>query len=419
MAASKSTMEFSSPTDGIFTWATPLSQPRDLDFSTKRKCNNDSGYNSVSPASVSRTLNHHYSGATPDITEDTRFVSREGEVMYTPATKVKTDCKRLLLHCSQDGKSSEYLGSPPIGEMDSYSDFLMDASLYTEPMDISVVESSPQLNIIPEESLDMCEITKKITVDLSMDVSSICSEPITPLRKIYADRLFKTPLTPIKASYTSPRKKRFPLKKKVHRPKFLTGFEKIDILYQLGEKSTYNPAIERILSYLSDNDLSNVTMVSKSWKNICLSNPKAKERWLNYISRRKEIKENLHCSGGKQKISTTPLLNRNHSTPLKLRQPSSPPVSPSKLRFHLFQKEASKLKEDETLMACPSCSLPSTCSPSTRLGRCSRLSCGMEFCCSCRSPYHGRRPCTTSTPISPQKPKRIGSKESKRFLRRL
>lgn len=426
MAVSNNNIEFSSPVKESFSWVTPDNDFNKLCFPSKRKCNSDSGYvsSSISPGSGCRTSSSNRLLMTPDISSCSRFGMRAQGEIYTPAITVKPDyLKKRLLQSSEDAHSSSFINAIPVDEVDSYTEF-MDTSLYTEPMEISIIEANQHCSTSPvdlnaEENLDMREISKKITVDLSADeVNSICSEPITPFRsKIPADRLYSSSSS-FKSSLTSPRKKRQFLKKKT-RVKSLVGCEKVDFLSQLGEKANYSLAVCKILDYLSDSDLGNITMVSKTWKNVCLSYPKAKERWRKYIADRKERKENLHCSGGKQKRVMTPLLNRNHSTPLQMRQPASPPVSPSKYRFHLFQKEARKLKEDEKLLECPRCSLPSTVSPLIRYGRCSRAGCGLEFCSSCRSPYHGTTPCTTSTPTSPQRPKRIGSKESKRFLRRL
>lgn len=299
MAAFNNKIEVASPSEEFFVWATPNNEYSKLEHLCKRKCNSDSGYmsSSVSPASGCRKVISNYMLTTPEISSRDRHSEyRKSGSLYTPAMKLQSDClNKRQLQYSQE-KKTYFLNTPTINEMDSFSDFLMDASLYNEPMDISMIESSPQLLDIENtrKELDLCEINKTFSAELPIETNSFCSEPATPMKRMNTDRLFKTQIS-FRTSYTSPRQKKCQTKKKVRRPRSLVGFEKVDILFQLGERANYSIAVRKILSYLSDSDLSSITMVSKTWKNICLSCPKSKERWLKYVSDRRERKENLHC----------------------------------------------------------------------------------------------------------------------------
>ncbi|KAK9505478.1 hypothetical protein O3M35_009526 [Rhynocoris fuscipes] len=383
---------YGSPMDDVLVWATPRNTQKDDEPACKRKCD-DSGYASCSSItkSISKILVN-----TPEVC-NSGF--NDDERVYTPYVKQSPQGvkKRIFTKIEEP---STYNCTLPV--VDSYSEFLIDASLYTEPIEISDKDSTlSMINEEPNSSLGVTEISKQINVNLEIDPCS----------------------TPLKNKTTPKKKSRTPIKKKGMRHRSLYGFENVDILFQLGERKNYSLIVSKILSYLSDSDLSSVTMVSHTWRNICLRDTRARSRWFKYIETLKDRKENLNLVAKKLKRSHTPLGNNNmnHSTPLQVRQPKSPPVSPSKFRFHLFQKEAKTLKDDEVLMECPRCSRPSACSPSTLIGECRSIACMLKFCTVCRTPAHDRSPCPYLTPVTPTKKKHttIGSKESKRFLRRL
>lgn len=391
MSSSRHKEGYGSPMDEVYIWATPRNSQNDSEPACKRKYD-DSGYASCS--SVSKSASKVLVNTPED--SNVRFIENEG--VYTPYIKASPQGVKKRIFSKSEEKCTIYGCSSPA--VDSYSDFLIDASLYTEPMEINGRESALcMISEEPDSNFGVTEISKQIDVNLEIEPGS----------------------TPRKIVESPKKKSRSPLKKKFTRHRSLHGFERVDILFQLGERKNYSLIVSQILSYLSDSDLSNVTMVSSTWRNICLKDSRARSRWYKYIEYLKERKENLHLSSSKLKRTQTPLMNRNHSTPLHIKQPKSPPVSPTKFRFHLFQKEARTLKEDEVLMECPRCSRPSACSPSTLIGECRGIACMLKFCTVCRTPAHERSPCPFLTPVTPTKRKHtmIGSKESKRYLRRL
>lgn len=133
-----------------------------------------------------------------------------------------------------------------------------------------------------------------------------------------------------------------------------TGREKVDFLSLLGEKSNHLNLVSKILSYLGPSDLCSVSMVSTVWRRICENDFCANGRRMSYILRKQNIKENLKEMTFKKKreedIQTSP--KSRHYTrkgflmdvqnllhvPVQQRAPNSPPVSPSKVKFHSFVK---------------------------------------------------------------------------------
>uniref|UniRef100_T1HJN3 ZBR-type domain-containing protein n=1 Tax=Rhodnius prolixus TaxID=13249 RepID=T1HJN3_RHOPR len=346
MTSSRLKEGYGSPMDESYVWATPRNSQKDLEPACKRKYD-DSGYASCS--SVSKSASKVLVNTPEDTNE--RFNGNEGA--YTPYIKASPQAIKKRIFNKSEGKFTTYNCSSPA--VDSYSDFLIDASLYTEPMEITSREAALcMITEEPDSSLGVTEISKQIDVNLEI-------EPSSPNKTLNSPK--KKPRSPFKkkGSYRS-----------------LYGFEKVDIMFQLGERKDYSVIVTKILSYLSDNDLSNVTMVSSTWRNVCLKDNRARSRWYNYVEDLKERKENLHL-------------------------------------------EARTLKENEVLMECPRCSRPSACSPSTLVGECRGIACMLKFCTVCRTPAHDRSPCPFLTPVTPTKRKHttIGSKESKRFLRRL
>ncbi|KMQ95797.1 f-box only protein 43-like protein [Lasius niger] len=134
-----------------------------------------------------------------------------------------------------------------------------------------------------------------------------------------------------------------------------TGREKVDFLSLLGEESNHLNLVSKILSYLGPPDLCSVSMVSAAWRRICESDFCANERRMSYILRKQNIKENLRMTIMKKAkheddIQTSPKSRRYIRKgflvdvqnllydPAQTRPPSSPPVSPSKVKFHSFVK---------------------------------------------------------------------------------
>ncbi|CAH0381130.1 unnamed protein product [Bemisia tabaci] len=151
----------------------------------------------------------------------------------------------------------------------------------------------------------------------------------------------------------------------------LFGVSHVDFLYFLGVKNIHNPVLQRIYSYLSDHDLYNVARVSKTWHTLVKSNNSTRERIENFL--RKPLKENIVPGASLAKVCDDDELPASLIGRVKLMEiqnrtanhqnvqnqgktastDKSPPVSPSKVRFHLFQKEAQKLDPGEQLVQCP------------------------------------------------------------------
>lgn len=132
-----------------------------------------------------------------------------------------------------------------------------------------------------------------------------------------------------------------------------TGRDKVDFLSLLGEESNHLNLVSKILSFLTPQDLCSVSMVSKVWRKICKSDSCANKRKLSFIMRKNTIKENLRLlvmakkAKREEDIQTSPRSRRYVRKGYLLdvqnllqvpTQPNSPPVSPSKIKFHSFVK---------------------------------------------------------------------------------
>ncbi|CAD1472745.1 unnamed protein product, partial [Heterotrigona itama] len=131
-----------------------------------------------------------------------------------------------------------------------------------------------------------------------------------------------------------------------------TGRETVDILALLGDKSNHWRIVSKILSFLGPQDLCSVSMVSKTWRTICMNDSKANTRRLIHVILRKNVKENLKLikkSKMEGDIQSSPksryarkgyLLEVQNllQVPGNQLPPGSPPVSPSKVKFHSFVK---------------------------------------------------------------------------------
>ncbi|XP_026667332.1 uncharacterized protein LOC108622494 [Ceratina calcarata] len=215
-----------------------------------------------------------------------------------------------------------------------------------------------------------------------------------------------------------------------------TGRETVDIMALLGDKSNHWRIVSKIFSYLSPQDLCSVSMVSKTWRTICKNDSRANIRRLTHVIVRQNAKENLKLmkknksEGDIQNSPKSRYARKGYLLQVQNllqvqgnnQPPNSPPVSPSKVKFHSFVKASRTLAPWEHLLRCPKCSFPSHVDDEKNVGTCSRQGCSMEFCTSCSSrPHTG--PCKTPLLATPTKRNKqrlvIGSRQSKRNLRRL
>lgn len=212
------------------------------------------------------------------------------------------------------------------------------------------------------------------------------------------------------------------------------GVAKLDFLVHLsGDTGSFPYIVSKILNYLPPGDLVNVCLVSSVWLKVCLSDPVANNRRLVYVRHIKQTKENIMMNEFKQvshplnvslsshkgifrEIQNTDRSNSICSTPPS---PRSPPVSPSKIRFTLFMKAGVALDEGKRLVRCPRCSHPSQATYDH--ARCQAVGCQFIFCLFCLCECHEGRPCpgTRSVVQTRRRSSCVGSKESRRNLRRL
>ncbi|XP_011873192.1 PREDICTED: uncharacterized protein LOC105564998 [Vollenhovia emeryi] len=216
-----------------------------------------------------------------------------------------------------------------------------------------------------------------------------------------------------------------------------TGRGKVDFLSLLGEESNHLNLVSKILSLLSSQDLCSASMVSRVWRRICKADPAANSRRMSFIMRKHTVKENLWLlttiakkAKREDDIQTSPksrrYVRKGHLLDVQNllqvpAQPNSPPVSPSKIKFHSFVKASRTLANGEYLLPCPRCSFPCHVDSEKNVGACSRQGCSIEFCISCSSKPHAG-PCKTpllATPTKRNKRLIVGSRQSKRNLRRL
>lgn len=117
--------------------------------------------------------------------------------------------------------------------------------------------------------------------------------------------------------------------------------EKVDIMYFLAERHHFEPVIEKIFSYLLGSDILSMSMVSKIWCNAVKNSTTAQKKIKLYFKLSKENRNGydgrdrslFHNKGCLANIGNVMRSPSKRDIP-----PRSPPVSPSKYRFHVFQK---------------------------------------------------------------------------------
>lgn len=188
------------------------------------------------------------------------------------------------------------------------------------------------------------------------------------------------------------KRKNYTLPKNLNRERTsIEGREKVDFMYFLSERYHFQPVIEKILSFLSGSDILSMSMVSKIWSTAIENSPIAQKKKQKYF---KLSKENRYVYAGRDRSAFNNkgcLANISNvmRSPSKRELPQrSPPVSPSKYRFHVFQKEAKKLSSDQQLVPCPRCSRPASWSPSqSTRAECKGFHCKFIFCTECKCEY--------------------------------
>ncbi|XP_012522118.1 F-box only protein 43 [Monomorium pharaonis] len=347
-----------------------------------------------------------------------------------PVTPASTDLQILSPPPSPAVPSSSYVASEPIREDE-------DMMLVHTPRGKSRRVTTPSKLKVLIPSIVISPVRTR-----NGSSSSSGSSPVA-ITSVENKKLRELRITDLAASEIKPKKLDFnhrglsSLRNSRRATLDYTGKGKVDFLSLLGEESNHLNLVSKILSYLSPQDLCSASMVSRVWRKICKSDFSANKRRMGFIMRKHTVKENLWLLAMAKKakreedIQTSPksrryvrkgyLLDVQNMLQIPA-QPNSPPVSPSKIKFHSFVKASRKLANGEYLLRCPRCSFPCHVDSEKSVGACSRQGCSIEFCISCSSKPHAG-PCKTSLLTTPTKRnnKRLiaGSRQSKRNLRRL
>ncbi|KAJ8361356.1 hypothetical protein SKAU_G00178810 [Synaphobranchus kaupii] len=200
------------------------------------------------------------------------------------------------------------------------------------------------------------------------------------------------------------------------------GLEDFDVLQGLLKKDMKH-LLTKILLLLGDVDLVNCKKVSRTWRRIISSDPRA-------LRKCKEAEQRLRDSR-----QLGPLLTRDFtpcrgafsqvqdlaSTPIQ-RLSRTAHTSSQKSRFWEFQEVGSWVKQHEALKSCKLCGSPARFDPAVSRAVCTRHSCGFVCCTLCQAEYHGSSSCQLAVLRTPgwSKPSPIiGSAQSKRNVKRL
>lgn len=236
----------------------------------------------------------------------------------------------------------------------------------------------PSLSFVASEPVDQDDVEMKLVIvpqstpqTKSSDIVILVTSPTTsrssPVQSSIEShsKLSKMMLTDLSMSDIRPKRLDFSSK-----PKYLglkrtraipdqSGRYTVDFMRILGEESDHRRIVSKILSLLRNEDLCSISMVSKTWWRICANDKKADVRRREYVVRRQNVKENLKLIWAKGKAETVNSVSAVHSSnqtiyvrkglhlqevqniiqgPANTLTPSSPPVSPSKVKFHSFVK---------------------------------------------------------------------------------
>lgn len=175
--------------------------------------------------------------------------------------------------------------------------------------------------------------------------SSFTEEELSPTKKfkLSSDMRLRYRLNnPHKDNENEFLKRKNPLPKSVNHERIcLEDREKVDIMYFLAERHHFEPVTEKIFSFLSGSDIVSMSMVSKIWLNAVENSPMAqkkkrlyfklsKENRSEYDGKNRSVFHNKGCLANIGNVMRSPSKRDLHQR--------SPPVSPSKYRFHVFQK---------------------------------------------------------------------------------
>lgn len=216
---------------------------------------------------------------------------------------------------------------------------------HTSSSDLQLSSNTSHKFTLENISSKLEDITNKTNSDASYSQSSTCNE-LSPSKKFKLSpdmrlryRINKCPKDD--NSQFLKRKNFTPYQNINHKRTSLEGRENVDIMYFLAERHHFEPVTEKIFSFLSGSDIISMSMVSKVWCNAVQNSPMALKQKRMYF---KLSKENRSRYDGRDRSIFN---NKGYLANIGnvMRSPSkkdlpqrSPPVSPSKYRFHVFQK---------------------------------------------------------------------------------
>jgi len=204
-----------------------------------------------------------------------------------------------------------------------------------------------------------------------------------------------------------------------------TGLSAFDVVGELSRQSFLH-CVQKIFSFVADQDLKSICLVSKSWKNGLLSDPTSAHRLKLHLALEQQEatlfgKENQQC---KSTVKPTPKTNLSSG---KLSSMTSSKghltsVQPQACQVNQATPTTSKapvsLLSSESLRCCPHCQAQAKVLPCQDRAVCVSEACGYDFCTLCFSAFHPERRCKPLC-ISKSKNDLAGTRKSKKNLRRL
>lgn len=255
-----------------------------------------------------------------------------------PVTPASTDFQILSPPPSPAVPSSSYMASEPIREDE-------EMKLVHTPRKSQRVATPPRLKVLIPRIVISPVHTKNSPI-----ITSVENRKLRELR--ITDLAVTSEIKPKKLDF-SHRGLCTSLRNSRRATLDYTGREKVDFFSLLGEESNHLNLVSKILSFLSPQDLCSASMVSRVWRKICKSDFCANRRRMSFIIRKHTIKENLWLwtmakkAKREEDVQTSPKSRRYVRKGYLLdvqnllhvpAQPNSPPVSPSKIKFHSFVK---------------------------------------------------------------------------------
>lgn len=216
---------------------------------------------------------------------------------------------------------------------------------HTSSSDLQLSSNTTHKFTLENISSKLEDITNKTNSDASYSQSSTCDE-LSPSKKfkLSPDMRLRYHINKCPKDDDSQflKRKNFTPYQNINQKRTsLEGRENVDIMYFLAERHHFEPVTEKIFSFLSGSDIISMSMVSKVWCNAVQNSPIAQKQKRIYF---KLSKENRSRYDGRDRSIFN---NKGYLANIGnvMRSPSkkdlpqrSPPVSPSKYRFHVFQK---------------------------------------------------------------------------------